>query len=291
MPEKKSLPWNNECLTKFVKALKNDGLSNIDIFDALIVYKAFSDHKNPHTFTKEEMVYILTKIGLIINYDFPYFDSQINDAYPLSGNGERKHIIRELVIGGKDFFRVNPLFEDELKEKYLNEKYLHFLNYKKPLPEIKDDHCLITLPDLKLNSKKGLSSKLIPQLIKEANYNYDLRLYNSCALICRRICEILVIEALEKYNNGKNDSDKIKIEGENGYLGFGYLIGQFKNCKFSGVKKDKHIQECLDNVKKYGDIGAHHKFRLVEEKDIKDYIKPDIKPLIESLLHIGGFYE
>lgn len=284
MCEEKFLDWNIQSLTKFVKALKNDDVSDVDIFEALIVYYTFSKGIDSEQCPEKELENKLIEIG-VVDTNVEFFN-KITIHYPLPPNKGKDDIKRNIDRSVR-WYWVAPLSKEKLKNKYLIDKYLSFLNHK-PVPQIKDDELLIKL-DSSLNSQKGLTSKLIPELIKEVNFNYRYQNFNSCALICRRICEILVIESLEKYNNDKDDSDKIQIENENGYLGFGRLIGKFKECRFPTV--NKAMKDCLDNVKKYGDIGAHHKFIQVKGKDINDYIKPDIEMTINTLLQIGRFFE
>jgi hypothetical protein len=285
MEEEKFLDWDDDCLIEFVEEIKKDYPNQIDIFKAIITYRYYSKEVEDDI-EEEEIFSTLNEIGVIDN--LVLYRHNIYNYYIVKNLYGEDEIKRD-TGGNVAKYKIKPMCRKQLKQKYLNDKYLKFLK-NKPLPKIKDEESLIQLTEdnLKLNPKKGLPSTLIPQLIEEVNLNYYYRQYNSCALICRRICEILIIEALEIYNNTQDDSNKITIENEQGYLGLGNLIGKFKNCKFKGV--DKHIKDCLDYVKKYGDIGAHHKFISVEKKNIEE-IKPDIDNTIKTLLQLGEFYK
>lgn len=160
------------------------------------------------------------------------------------------------------------------------------INHKEVSTEKIDE--LIYLPNYELNKSKGLPSKLIPDLVREINFSYKHKKYNSSVIVCRRVCEILVIESLNVYNEKLDDDEKIMITDHVGYLGFGTLLKKFKSCNFPDVKKE--IVKCLENVKKYGDIGAHDKFMSVNEDDINNYIKPDISRTITILLQISEFF-
>lgn len=285
MFEERFLDWSEKPRNKFISNLKKSGFDYDDITEAVITYHACSKNEKD-SLLFPVLIRVLARAGLIQNQ--LEFSQQMPRHQPLSlmkDRGGNKIIVN--LLGGDYRYSVNPLYFEELKEKYLTDKHLHFLA-NKPLPEIKDDERLIGLNNLNLSSEKGLPSKLIPELIQEANYNYHWKFYNSCALICRRICEILIVEALEEYNSS-NPNNQTKIKDNNGdYLGLGKLIGQFKTCKIKGV--DKNLKTCLDNVKAYGDIGAHHQFVSVGKEQIEG-IRPNITMTINVLLQIGDFFK
>lgn len=281
------LKWNLGDLYKFCKKLKEHNLTDQDIFAALIVYKSFSEEKgiNMDESSEKEMTNLLIQLHIITetNYTLDY-KTKISNYYKYGNtyNGIRTELTSRGVL-----YKVDMYDRDILKDKYLNKNYLEFIEKIEP-PRIGLRKSLISLEMENLNNKKGLTYNLIPKLIEEANINYEWGYSNSCALILRRICEILIIEILEDYNQSRNTSELIDIKNDQGYFGFGTLINRFKKCNFKHSNRD--LEKCLDQVKKYGDIGAHDAIILVKTKHIDDYIKPDIERLIYFLLDLGGFY-
>lgn len=121
----------------------------------------------------------------------------------------------------------------------------------------------------------------IKQLCYQINSSYEHNLFDCCAVIMRRLLEILLIETYA--TNGLDDEIKL----ENGYyLTLDKLIDKIdisKKIRFSATtKKD------LKQIKEIGNLSAHKIWYNCTKTDI-DAIKQKYRLIIEELLYLSGF--
>lgn len=114
---------------------------------------------------------------------------------------------------------------------------------------------------------------------REANGAYERGFYNSAAVMCRRLAEMLLIEALEK--NGAKD--KIRDSKDN-LLGFADLIAAAKSGHH--LKLSRSAPAALSKVKELGDAGAHHRHFVAAKKDLDD-LNPGYSLLISELASLA----
>jgi hypothetical protein len=108
----------------------------------------------------------------------------------------------------------------------------------------------------------------IEKLAAQANGCYRRGWYDSCAVMVRRLVEILMIDCFERHNIAP------KIEDANGdYCGLGLLIGLFRAESSWHVPRSlKRYLPKLGDLKEIGDTGAHGR-HLVTRKHLKDLAK------------------
>ncbi len=108
----------------------------------------------------------------------------------------------------------------------------------------------------------------IEKLAAQANGCYQKGWYDSCAVMVRRLIEILIIDCFERHDI----SSKIK-DAEGNYYGLAQLIGSFLNENTWHIPKPvrKYLPK-LNDLKEIGDAAAHGR-HLVTRKQIEDLAK------------------
>ncbi|SHN46082.1 hypothetical protein [Chitinophaga sp. CF418] len=116
-------------------------------------------------------------------------------------------------------------------------------------------------------------------IAKQACACYDAGLYDACAVMTRKLVEVLIIEAFETHRTTS------KITGTNGYYYYlSDLITELlaeKNCWNVG----RNARTSIPNLKSMGDQSAHNRRYFVQSVEINK-IKGDLRIVIEELLHI-----
>ncbi|WP_293378347.1 hypothetical protein [Phenylobacterium sp. SCN 70-31] len=117
--------------------------------------------------------------------------------------------------------------------------------------------------------------KHLEALRREINGTYEYGFYNSCAVMCRRLAEILLIEAF----NSAGQIDLIRdVKGN--LITFGDILlalgGQ------SVVKLSRGAPKALDRLKQTGDGAAHSRHYNASRNDIDD-LNPSFRQLIAEL--------
>ncbi|MDR3491219.1 hypothetical protein [Mucilaginibacter sp.] len=110
----------------------------------------------------------------------------------------------------------------------------------------------------------------------EASSCYDLRLYNSCLFMLRKICEILIIELFES----KGIESKIKTPKDD-YLQLADLIKA--SIAENSWKLSKIVKENLPKIKLLADSSVHSKRFRARKSDIEP-IKTDVRIIFEELV-------
>ncbi|BCH35311.1 hypothetical protein MesoLjLc_72410 [Mesorhizobium sp. L-8-10] len=129
--------------------------------------------------------------------------------------------------------------------------------------------------DLSLGGRSHLD-----QIRREANGCYDSGFYNACAMMCRRLVELLLIEAFQK--GGHINA----ITAANGELrSFGDIIAATKSKQY--VKLSRSAPSTLDKVKATGDAAAHHRYYNTSKRDIDD-LNPNLRQLVAELAALAG---
>lgn len=120
----------------------------------------------------------------------------------------------------------------------------------------------------------------IKQLCYQINASFENNLYDCCAVIMRRLLEILLIESFVK--NGFED--KIKLENGH-YINLDKIIEKVESTGLLRIsattKKD------LSTVKDIGNFSAHKIWYNCTKTDI-DNIKQKYRLMIEELLYLSG---
>lgn len=238
---------SNLLLDAFASNLSQAGLREVDVAVALIWFKTHADHE-VSDLTAREVADLIKQQRLSGNVNV----SRLNRAlggHPDTVKGQRA-----------DGFRIRKSSDGRLSDRFSEYADLS----KAP---VKD---LLISSSIELGGRRPLDT-----VRREANGAYERGFYNSAAVMCRRLAEMLLIEALEK--NGA--AAKIRDPNDN-LLGFADLIAFAKSGQC--VKLSRSAPQALLKVKELGDAGAHHRHFTAARKDLDD-INPGFALLVSEL--------
>ena len=132
------------------------------------------------------------------------------------------------------------------------------------------------IDETKFCGKRGY----LDQLIKQINCSYKNHCYDACAVLMRRLLEVMLV--LSYQNLGIDD--EIKDKTGNGYL---MLEGIVNNAKNNTTLKLSRIKSELDTFRKVGNFSAHNITYTAGVKDIDD-IKLNYRVMLEELFSKSG---
>ena len=154
--------------------------------------------------------------------------------------------------------------------KYINEMAERFPFVMGKTEEIITDDTI--LPEILINSTRGY----IETLGKQINASYNNNIFDGCAILMRRLLEILLVAAYEVY--GK----KNEIEDGDGFKTLNYIINHLSSNKPFQLSKES--LEMLDSIRQLSNFSAHKIYYNAKRKDI-DNIKLKYRLAIEELLY------
>lgn len=120
----------------------------------------------------------------------------------------------------------------------------------------------------------------LDRLIRQINNTYANHCYDACAVLMRRLFEVLLVLAYQHYNI----DDQIKDASGNGYIMLEGIVSNAKNnvtLKFSRIKKE------FDIFRMVGNLSAHSISYTAGVKDIDD-IKLNYRVMTEELFTKAG---
>jgi len=145
---------------------------------------------------------------------------------------------------------------------------------KVPIPKATDSKYL---PFEIFSDTRGYITKLAEQTIN----SYDLKLYDACSVLTRKLIEILIIECFEKHGI---ESLIKKSDGSFYYLS-DLITELLKEPKWN---LGRNTKQSLPKIKKNGDLSAHNRRYIARRSDI-DKLKDDLRIVIEELIHIVDY--
>lgn len=119
--------------------------------------------------------------------------------------------------------------------------------------------------------------KYIDKLIAQINHSYSNNCYDACAVLMRRLFEIMLILTYQKYEI----DDEIKDSSNSGYI---MLDGIVKNAKNNSRLKLSRIKNEFDSFRIVGNFSAHSITYTAGKKDIDD-IKLNYRIMLEELFN------
>jgi len=158
-------------------------------------------------------------------------------------------------------------------QKYIDEMSKKFPFVNETNEEVITDDTV--LPDILLLSTRGY----IESLGKQINCSYNNNIFDGCAVLMRRLLEILLIHAYEVANRVNEISDG------NGFKNLSYVINHINSNKPFSLSKE--ATEILDNFRQVGNFSAHKIQYNAKKKDI-DNIKLKYRVTIEELLYVSN---
>lgn len=148
----------------------------------------------------------------------------------------------------------------------------HFL----PSSEIKIENKNTVLPYILFKNKRGYIEKLVFQI----NNSYENTCYDACAVMIRRLIEVLIIETFEYHNITQ------KIKDINGDF---VMLSDLINFTLSenSWTLGRNTKSGLKKLKVVGDLSAHCR-RYNAKRDDIDKIKHDLRVVGEELLYLSN---
>ncbi|MDO9151745.1 MAG: hypothetical protein Q7U33_10240 [Methylotenera sp.] len=120
----------------------------------------------------------------------------------------------------------------------------------------------------------------IELLVRQINASYQFNIFDGCAVLMRRLVEILLILTYENLLI----SNEIK-DSEHGYLSLENIIKLAKQSKKISLSKDSKVT--LDIFRELGNYSAHKIYYNARRSDIEP-IKLKYRATIEELLYKSG---
>lgn len=117
----------------------------------------------------------------------------------------------------------------------------------------------------------------IESLSKQINASYENCIFDGCAVLMRRLLEILLILTHEAHSIEEQIKDK---QGD--YQNLVSIINNSISSKTLNLSRN--TKESLDHFRKVGNLSAHKIYYNAKKKDIRD-IATDFRATIEELLY------
>lgn len=119
----------------------------------------------------------------------------------------------------------------------------------------------------------------IEKIADQINRSYTASILDGCAVLCRRLAEILIIEVYES----KGTSACIKENGN--YMMLGDLINIIKAETAFDI--GRNAKKALDQIKHIGDRSAHGRDFTARHLDMKQ-LRLDLRDVVEALVRTSG---
>jgi len=120
----------------------------------------------------------------------------------------------------------------------------------------------------------------IERVAEQINGTYHCTYYDATSVMCRRLIEILLIEAFEY---AKKDSAAKDANGE--YLMLSRLIDVTLGP--DGFSLGRETKKVLRQIKEIGDRSAHNRRYVAVRADL-DQVRSGFRLLVDELLHLCG---
>ncbi|WP_100489197.1 DUF4145 domain-containing protein [Sporolactobacillus pectinivorans] len=122
--------------------------------------------------------------------------------------------------------------------------------------------------------------KYIDRLIMQINHSYAYNCYDACAVLMRRLFEVMLVLSYQKLHI----DDEIRDPSGSGYLMLDKII---RNAKSNKILKLSRIKNEFDTFRKVGNFSAHNITYSAGRKDIDD-IKLSYRVMLEELYNKSG---
>lgn len=120
----------------------------------------------------------------------------------------------------------------------------------------------------------------IELLSKQINASYESNIFDGCAVLMRRLLEILLIHSYDKIGKLNEIQDS-----SDGYRNLSYIINYTISNKAISISKE--VQEVLDEFRQLGNFSAHKIQYNCKRRDI-DNVRLKYRLAIEELLYCAG---
>lgn len=223
----------------------------------------------------------LEKVKLIAYYYHMY-----NSSYKFSID-EMSEIFTNLGLHAPNKTRIrNKILQSRSFVKRDSNKFcLHakeISNFKKKLNDIDFESEEVESVDTILPQSlyQNMRSYIV-KLAKQINSSYENNIFDGCAVLMRRLLEVLLIHTYENKNvtgQIKNNSGEYK-----------FLSKIINNAKTnSTLQLSRNTKNCLDDFRNLGNFSAHKIYYTAKRRDI-DRVILDYRAAIEELLYKSDF--
>lgn len=124
------------------------------------------------------------------------------------------------------------------------------------------------------NSKKHLQ-----RIAEQINNCYNIKAYDACFILLRKLTEVLIIEIFEEYKLESTIKDS-----DGNYLMLKKLISSFQNERSFSNINNRNVKESLPKIKKNGDLSAHNRTFIARKGDI-DRLRDDFRIVFELFIN------
>lgn len=134
----------------------------------------------------------------------------------------------------------------------------------------------LVLPHSLYESTRGF----VESISRQINASYEYNIFDGCAVLMRRLLEILLILSYE--NNGIEDDIK---DDKGNYILLNKIM---KNAASnSTLSLSRNTKECLDKFRNLGNFSAHKIYYNAKRSDLEKILL-DFRAAIEELLYKSG---
>lgn len=154
-------------------------------------------------------------------------------------------------------------------------KFQDDMSVKFPFIEIKSEEIITddtVLPEILLSSTRGY----IENIGKQINASYNNNIFDGCAVLMRRLLEILLIHAYEEAGKSSEISD------DDGMKNLSHIINYTLSTKPFNLSKE--ASKILDDFRQLGNFSAHKIHYNAKRKDIEN-VRLKYRVTIEELLY------
>ena len=187
--------------------------------------------------------------------------AKLMDSLHLCNFSAAFNIVNSLNVGSEYVERDSKkggLIINYSMQDVLDERYITLLNMPPELPI--SNELISTIEFLTEDS----FTHLLQGLIQQANTCYEYDMPDACALICRRLIELLLVKSFDVHGNLS------VIQGSNGWLiGLGAIIRQAKSGAYFNLDSD--TKSLMDDVWRLGNDAAHCDFHSIQKKDFDKF--------------------
>ena len=121
----------------------------------------------------------------------------------------------------------------------------------------------------------------LEEIVSQINGCYEHQWYDGCAVLVRKLAEILIIEVYE----AKGISHEIKDASDN-FLMLSKLVQHIQNKTDWNLGRE--TKPCLDEMKKIGDHSAHVRNYLAKKSDIDRLLNTGLRVAVQELISRAG---
>ncbi|UJH67719.1 hypothetical protein [Allomuricauda sp. SCSIO 65647] len=115
-------------------------------------------------------------------------------------------------------------------------------------------------------------------IANQALASYNKGIYDGCSVLTRKLIEILIIECFERHG-----SDNLIKNSHGNFYYLSDLITEF--LKEPSWNIGRNAKRSLPKIKNIGDKSAHNRRYIARKKDL-EYIKENVRTVIEELIHL-----